>query len=127
MINPADRLPHLINTEKKFSVVNNLVRQLGLHLRRTCLVYVQGKSSVFYYIIHSPSSLNYSDLYDYFPPNLSFRQGDQIGRILAYWFMYVLLTFFENDLTIPKIWATFLQKNVLERFFHKPSGHPGFL
>jgi hypothetical protein len=34
-----DRLPHLINTGKKFLVVNNLVCQLGLHLSRACLVY----------------------------------------------------------------------------------------
>jgi hypothetical protein len=34
-----DRLPHFINTEKMLPVVNNLVRQLGLHLSRDCLVY----------------------------------------------------------------------------------------
>jgi hypothetical protein len=33
-VTPADmdRLPHLINAEKKFLVVNNLDCQLGLHL-----------------------------------------------------------------------------------------------
>jgi hypothetical protein len=42
-----DRLPHLINTEKKFSVVNNQVRQLGLHLSRACLLY-KGNRLFFY-------------------------------------------------------------------------------
>jgi hypothetical protein len=56
-----DRLPHLINTEKKFSVVNNLVRQLGLHLSRACLVY---KGNRPFLLMHYPSSLeDYSDFY----------------------------------------------------------------
>jgi hypothetical protein len=62
-LTPADmdRLPHLINTEKKFSVVNNLVRQLGLHLSRACLVYKGNRPFLF---MHSPSSLeDYSDFY----------------------------------------------------------------
>jgi hypothetical protein len=62
-LTPADmdRLPHLINTEKKFSVVNNLVRQLGLHLSRACLVY---KGNRPFLLMHYPSSLeDYSDFY----------------------------------------------------------------
>jgi hypothetical protein len=48
-LTPADmdRLPHLINTKKKFSLVNNLVCQLGLNLRWACFVY-KGWSSVLY-------------------------------------------------------------------------------
>jgi hypothetical protein len=40
-LTPADmdRLPHLLNAKKKFSLVNNLVCQLGLHLSQACLVY----------------------------------------------------------------------------------------
>jgi hypothetical protein len=40
-LTPADmdRLPHLLNAKKKFSLVNNLVCQLGLHLSRACLVH----------------------------------------------------------------------------------------
>jgi hypothetical protein len=61
-LTPADmdRLPHLISTEKKFSVANNLVCQVGLHLSRACLVY---KGNRPFLLMHSPSSLDYSDFY----------------------------------------------------------------
>jgi hypothetical protein len=54
-LTPADmdRLPHLENTPKKFSVVNNLVCQLGLHLSRACLVH---KGNRPFLLMHSPSS-----------------------------------------------------------------------
>jgi hypothetical protein len=54
-LTPADmdRLPHLINTEKKFLVVNNLVHQLGLHL--LALFY---KRNNLLLLIHSPSTMD---------------------------------------------------------------------
>jgi hypothetical protein len=35
-----------------------------------------------------------------------YHQGDQIGRIFAYWAVVFLGLFFENYISSPKIWAT---------------------
>jgi hypothetical protein len=47
-----------------------------------------------------------------FLPNLAATQGDQIGRIFAFWAIVFSGQFFENKRSSPKLWATiFRSKN----------------